>query len=77
MERILIQKDGPDHHLSTCEHSFHPGCLITAARVAGFGPHGNMAERSVELSCPVCRAQGNVPLEIWVAGAQQLANETE
>ncbi|QRW20263.1 Zf-rbx1 domain-containing protein [Rhizoctonia solani] len=53
-----------------CAHMLHPECLVTSARVNGYGPeHGNDAKR-VALRCPVCRLEGAVERHVWDAGVQ-------
>jgi len=59
-----------------CEHSFHPSCLVSAERVAGWGQEDKKDEEKdeeVEVSCPVCRAVGCVSREDWEEGACALA----
>ncbi|CDO69872.1 hypothetical protein BN946_scf184884.g31 [Trametes cinnabarina] len=61
-----------------CEHKFHPSCLVSAERVAGWGredkkeDHEDVAE-DVEVSCPVCRAVGVISRLDWEEGACALA----
>ena len=61
---------------SVCEHAFHPACLVSAERVAGWGPDSESErERAgglVEVSCPVCRAVGVVQHKDWEEGARAL-----
>ena len=60
-----------DGHPSVCAHSFHPGCLVSAERVAGWGGE-DKTEPLVEVSCPVCRAVGCVTREEWESGVSAL-----
>lgn len=55
-----------------CEHTFHPSCLVSAERVAGWGNEDNKEEKEgdeVQVSCPVCRAVGVIPRPDWDEGA--------
>ncbi|KAI0086950.1 hypothetical protein BDY19DRAFT_860419, partial [Irpex rosettiformis] len=70
--------NGADLQDKVCEHLFHPACLVSAERVAGWngadekkGPEGD--EEEVEVSCPVCRAVGVISREDWDEGACALA----
>ena len=61
-----------------CEHKFHPSCLVSAERVAGWGGEDKKEEREnegedVEVSCPVCRAVGVISRLDWEEGACALA----
>ncbi|EMD40226.1 hypothetical protein CERSUDRAFT_45545 [Gelatoporia subvermispora B] len=58
-----------------CEHTFHPSCLVSAERVAGWGQEDKKDDRDeeVEVSCPVCRAVGSISREDWEEGACALA----
>ena len=56
---------------SVCAHAFHPACLVSAERVAGWGGE-NKREPFVEVSCPVCRAVGCVTSEEWESGVSAL-----
>ncbi|OBZ68704.1 hypothetical protein A0H81_11248 [Grifola frondosa] len=59
-----------------CDHSFHPSCLVSAERVAGWGREDKEEEKvdeEVEVSCPVCRAVGRISQEDWEEGACALA----
>lgn len=74
--RVVIHSLGVDDG-SGCEHMFHPACLVSAERVAGWAPD-NEGEREsadgfVEVSCPVCRAVGVVPRNDWENGVEALS----
>jgi hypothetical protein len=75
LARVVIHSLGDS--ASGCGHTFHPSCLVSAERVAGWGPDSESErERTggmVEVSCPVCRAVGVVPGADWEKGAQALA----
>ncbi|KAH9891808.1 hypothetical protein C8Q73DRAFT_700963 [Cubamyces lactineus] len=63
---------------AVCEHKFHPSCLVSAERVAGWGGEDKKEEREnegedVEVSCPVCRAVGVISRLDWEEGACALA----
>ncbi|TBU45529.1 hypothetical protein BD309DRAFT_1017762 [Dichomitus squalens] len=63
---------------TVCEHRFHPACLVSAERVAGWGQEVKTGEpagedEDVEVSCPVCRAHGVIPRIEWEEGACALA----
>ncbi|KAI0357585.1 hypothetical protein OH77DRAFT_1588439 [Trametes cingulata] len=65
---------------AVCEHKFHPSCLVSAERVAGWGGEDRKEEREnegegedVEVSCPVCRAVGVISRLDWEEGACALA----
>ncbi|KAI0632280.1 hypothetical protein C8Q77DRAFT_1124801 [Trametes polyzona] len=65
---------------AVCEHKFHPACLVSAERVAGWGGEDKKEEREnenggedVEVSCPVCRAVGVISRLDWEEGACALA----
>jgi len=57
---------------SVCSHTFHPACLVSAERVAGWGEEDGK-EAQVEVSCPSCRAVGCVSREEWEEGVRALA----
>jgi len=69
-ERISINKQGTSLERA-CGHAFHTGCIVSAARVAGFGPAGP-AEGDVEVPCIVCRTHGYVEKDAWEEGVRQL-----
>ena len=75
LARVVIRSLGDG--TSVCGHTFHPACLVSAERVAGWGPDSEgERERAgglVEVSCPVCRAVGVVQRKDWEQGAQALA----
>jgi hypothetical protein len=56
---------------SVCSHTFHPACLVSAERVAGWGGE-NKKEQQVEVSCPNCRAVGCVERSEWEEGVHAL-----
>jgi hypothetical protein len=60
-----------------CEHAFHPACLVSAERVAGWNGADQKkeveGEKNVQVSCPVCRAVGSITREDWDEGACALA----
>jgi hypothetical protein len=60
---------------SVCNHTFHPECLVSAERVAGWGGDNSKIVEAgdVQVSCPVCRAVGCVSKADWDEGAQALA----
>ncbi|KAI9568535.1 hypothetical protein HD554DRAFT_2022049 [Boletus coccyginus] len=60
-----------DGHPSVCAHAFHPACLVSAERVAGWGGEDKTGPL-VEVSCPVCRAVGCVTREEWELGVSAL-----
>ncbi|CAE6415313.1 unnamed protein product [Rhizoctonia solani] len=71
---IRVYADGEDVRVKgenpVCSHMLHPECLVTSARVNGYGPeHGKDAKR-VALRCPVCRLEGTVGRQVWDAGVQ-------
>lgn len=51
-----------------CEHRFHPACLVSAERVAGWG--GGEVGEEVEVACPVCRHTGHVQRHEWEEGVR-------
>ncbi|KZT44538.1 hypothetical protein SISSUDRAFT_28857 [Sistotremastrum suecicum HHB10207 ss-3] len=72
----MDQVSANDGEKQVCEHAFHPSCLVTAARVAGFGPNlheddstgEDKMEGVVEVPCLVCRAQGHIKRSVWESG---------
>ena len=63
---------------AVCEHAFHPACLVSAERVAGWSGADQKreveeGEEDVEVSCPVCRAVGCISRADWDEGACALA----
>ena len=74
LARVVIHALGDGN--PACTHAFHPACLVSAERVAGWAPDDERErERTggpVEVSCPVCRAVGAVMHEDWKKGAQAL-----
>ncbi|KAI0772273.1 hypothetical protein BC629DRAFT_1262477, partial [Irpex lacteus] len=73
-----LSKEGEEERV--CEHSFHPACLVSAERVAGWNGADQKKdleregeEREVQVSCPVCRAVGVISREDWDEGACALA----
>ncbi|KAI1785534.1 hypothetical protein LXA43DRAFT_1037518 [Ganoderma leucocontextum] len=62
---------------AVCEHIFHPACLVSAERVAGWGQEVSEElggeDSDVEVSCPVCRAHGVISRGEWKDGACALA----
>jgi hypothetical protein len=74
-KRVLIYKDN-DADVHVCEHSFHSGCLVSAARVAGFHPQGEDQYEEVEVPCIVCRSHGHIGRNSWDDGVRQLEIET-
>ncbi|KAI0789125.1 hypothetical protein C8Q75DRAFT_807235 [Abortiporus biennis] len=75
-----VNKTGGDKDTFVCEHRFHPACIVSAERVAGWGTSEDSKEEKekdgdeeVEVSCPVCRAIGCISKEDWDEGACALA----
>ncbi|KAL7279823.1 hypothetical protein ACG7TL_006230 [Trametes sanguinea] len=71
-------KSGASSTEAVCEHKFHPSCLVSAERVAGWGGEDKKEDREdagedVEVSCPVCRAVGVISRLDWEEGACALA----
>lgn len=56
---------------AVCAHKFHPACLVSAERVAGWGGK-ETNDPIVEVSCPVCRAVGCVTRSEWEEGVVAL-----
>ncbi|KLO13013.1 hypothetical protein SCHPADRAFT_809837, partial [Schizopora paradoxa] len=63
---IAIQRDGDDTKTPICEHRFHPACLVSAERVAGYD--GGNGGEEVEVACSVCRLPGHVQRHEWEEG---------
>lgn len=76
IRRISINKIG-GHGEKVCDHTFHPSCLVSAERVAGWGAEDNKEEKEgeeeVEVSCPLCRTVGIISRADWDEGACALA----
>ena len=72
---IMNKNHGADGKAEgTCPHTFHPGCLVSAERVALGGAGVNVIESGdVEVSCPVCRSAGCVTKQQWDEGISALA----
>ncbi|KAF9222977.1 hypothetical protein BS17DRAFT_809183 [Gyrodon lividus] len=68
---IIDPDDENDLNASVCAHTFHPACLVSAERVAGWGGE-DKTKPLVEASCPVCRAVGCVTRDEWEEGAASL-----
>jgi hypothetical protein len=60
-----------DVDASSCAHTFHPACLVSAERVAGWGGE-DKTEPLIEVSCPVCRSVGCVTRQEWEEGVSSL-----
>jgi len=76
-ETVNTEAGGEKH---VCDHRFHPACLVSAERVAGWGDSMDVKEEresgedeEVEVSCPVCRAVGSISRTEWDEGARSLA----
>jgi len=61
---------------AVCDHVFHPACLVSADRCAGWGekdrPTSDGGEEYEVVSCPVCRSVGKLQREVWEEGAKSL-----
>ena len=73
-----LEKDRQEGKGHVCEHAFHPACLVSAERVAGWNvadpkDKGVEGKKEVQVSCPVCRAVGVISSEDWDEGACALA----
>ncbi|KAG6816188.1 hypothetical protein H0H87_008015 [Tephrocybe sp. NHM501043] len=58
---------------SVCSHTFHPACLVSAARLALMGQDAVVIDGGVEVACSVCRGVGNVAKGDWDEGVKALA----
>lgn len=74
MKQLSIRPLPRSSSLSTsvCSHTFHPACLVSAERVAGWGGEDKEGEQ-VEVACPTCRTIGCVSKEEWAEGVHGLA----
>ena len=76
IKRVAIMQDGGDD--AVCGHIFHPACLVSADRCAGWGKEARPSEGANDgyevVSCPVCRVVGKVQKELWDEGAKELLN---
>ena len=71
---IMSKNHGVDGTPRVCVHTFHPGCLVSAERVALGGADVNVIESGdVEVSCPVCRSSGYVTKQEWEEGILALS----
>ncbi|KAF9644069.1 hypothetical protein BDM02DRAFT_3077395, partial [Thelephora ganbajun] len=74
IKRVRISKGGEDE--AVCGHFFHPACLVSADRCAGWGeedrPTNDGGDECEVVSCPVCRSVGKVQREVWEEGAKAL-----
>jgi hypothetical protein len=71
---IMSKNHGQDGKPGVCTHTFHPGCLVSAERVALGGADVSVIEDGdVEVSCPVCRSAGCVTKQEWEEGILSLA----
>jgi hypothetical protein len=71
---IMSKTHGNDGKPGVCMHTFHPGCLVSAERVAlGGADVSVIASGDVEVSCPVCRSTGCVTKKEWEEGILALA----
>jgi hypothetical protein len=71
---IMRKHHGEDGKPGVCSHTFHPGCLVSAERVALGGAGVSVSEGGdVEVSCPVCRSTGCVTKQEWDDGILALA----
>ncbi|KAI0337454.1 hypothetical protein BDW22DRAFT_1383675 [Trametopsis cervina] len=77
IRQIGIKPTNGESKESVCEHTFHPSCLVSAERVAGWNGADQkeevQGEESVQVSCPVCRAVGSISRNDWDEGACALA----
>lgn len=70
MKQISISRDGASGKEPVCEHLFHPACLVSAGRIAGWGQQEDSGDE-VEVSCPVCRKAGHVDRSEWEEGVHE------
>lgn len=74
IQRVTIMKDVGNGAI--CGHLFHPACLVSADRCAGWGEEDRGPEKGRDeyevVSCPVCRNVGKVQKEVWEEGAKEL-----
>ena len=74
INRVGILREAREE--AVCDHVFHPACLVSADRCAGWGekdrPTNNGGEEYEVVSCPVCRSIGKVQREVWEEGAKAL-----
>jgi len=71
---IMSKNHGVNGTPGLCMHTFHPGCLVSAERVALGGADVNVIEGGhVEVSCPVCRSAGCVTKQEWDEGISALS----
>ena len=72
---IMSKNHGSDGKTEgVCKHTFHPGCLVSAERVALGGADVSIIEGGdVEVSCPVCRSAGCVTKQEWDEGISALS----
>ncbi|TDL23169.1 hypothetical protein BD410DRAFT_787476 [Rickenella mellea] len=73
LKQISIRSADGAPSSTVCEHKFHPSCLVSAERVAGWreGDNDSLgASEHVQVSCPVCRAIGHVDKEEWDEGVR-------
>lgn len=72
-----LPAQGAEGKTAACEHTFHPACLVSAERVAGWSGADQKreveGEEDIEVSCPVCRAVGCISRADWDEGACALA----
>ena len=70
IKRVPILNDGGDE--AVCGHFFHPACLVSADRCAGWGAFKEGPHEYEVVGCPVCRSVGKVQREVWEEGAKEL-----
>ena len=69
LKQISISRDDVEVKEPVCEHRFHPSCLVSAGRIAGWGQHEDALDE-VEVSCPVCRRAGHIDRSQWDSGVR-------